>query len=75
MKLLHMERREPFAGLLGESEAAALLQETLSEEKEADQKLTDLSEQINQQALTSDGFENEGEIKSKHKTAKAGSSR
>jgi ferritin-like metal-binding protein YciE len=39
-----------YANLLGESEQAELLQETLAEEKETDQKLTQLSEQINVQA-------------------------
>lgn len=35
-----------FANLLGEFEAASLLEETLEEEKEADQRLTDLAESI-----------------------------
>lgn len=35
-----------FANILGEYEAASLLEETLDEEKEADQKLTDLAESI-----------------------------
>jgi ferritin-like metal-binding protein YciE len=39
-----------YANLLGESEQAELLQETLEEEKETDQKLTELSGQINVQA-------------------------
>jgi len=39
-----------FAELLGESEHAALLKETLQEEKETDEKLTELSEEINSQA-------------------------
>jgi len=38
------------ATLLGEDEAAQLLEKTLEEEKEADQKLTDLSESINEEA-------------------------
>jgi len=38
------------ATLLGEEEAAQLLEKTLEEEKEADQKLTELSEQINEDA-------------------------
>ena len=33
-----------FANTLGESDAAALLEETLSEEKEADQLLTEIAE-------------------------------
>ena len=36
-----------FASLLGEDEAVQLLQQTLDEEKEADQKLTSLAEEIN----------------------------
>lgn len=39
-----------FAETLGEDEHVSLLTETLDEEKETDQKLTDLAEQINQQA-------------------------
>ena len=40
-----------WAGLLGESEAQNLLQQTLNEEKETDEKLTELSEEINIDAL------------------------
>jgi ferritin-like metal-binding protein YciE len=39
-----------YANLLGESEQAELLQQTLEEEKETDQKLTELSGHINVQA-------------------------
>lgn len=39
-----------YAELLGESEQASLLRETLEEEKETDQKLTQLSQQINVEA-------------------------
>jgi len=39
-----------FAEELGESEQASLLNETLEEEKETDEKLTKLAEQINSQA-------------------------
>jgi ferritin-like metal-binding protein YciE len=39
-----------YADLLGESKHAALLRQTLQEEKETDQKLTELSEQINVEA-------------------------
>jgi ferritin-like metal-binding protein YciE len=62
-----------FAVLLDENEAASLLQRTLDEEKETDQKLTDLSEEINSAAL-GEGTE-DGETRPKHKTAKAGSAR
>ena len=39
-----------FANLLGDSEAAALLEQTLDEEKETDRKLTQLAEGINVEA-------------------------
>jgi len=39
-----------FAHTLGHSEHVPLLEETLEEEKETDQKLTDLAQQINVQA-------------------------
>lgn len=39
-----------FARILGESEHVSLLQETLNEEKETDQKLTQLAKQINSEA-------------------------
>jgi ferritin-like metal-binding protein YciE len=39
-----------YARLLGDEEAASLLEETLNEEKETDQKLTELSEAINVEA-------------------------
>src|ERR1700689_3147280 len=41
-----------FATLLGESEAADLLEQTLEEEKETDQKLSELSDTINQEAIS-----------------------
>ena len=40
-----------FAALLGEDEAAALLEQTLNEEKEADANLTAVSESINIEAV------------------------
>lgn len=39
-----------YATLLGEDEAAELLEQTLNEEKEADEKLSQLAEQINVEA-------------------------
>jgi ferritin-like metal-binding protein YciE len=39
-----------YAALLGEGEHAALLRQTLQEEKETDQKLTALSKEINVEA-------------------------
>ncbi len=49
-----------YANLLGENEAAELLEETLNEEKETDQKLTQLAEEINVEAAEGSG-EEEGE--------------
>ena len=43
-----------YAQLLGENEAASLLGKTLEEEKETDQKLTQLAHTINQEAMMSD---------------------
>lgn len=47
-----------YAKLLGENRAVELLEKTLEEEKETDQKLTELAEQINLQAM--DAEEEEG---------------
>lgn len=44
-----------FAELLGDNEAVNLLQQTLDEEKETDEKLTELSKEANQQAMSSSG--------------------
>ncbi len=44
-----------YANLLGYSEAEGLLQQTLDEEAETDRKLTDMSEQINSDALAGAG--------------------
>jgi ferritin-like metal-binding protein YciE len=44
-----------WAGLLGETEAQNLLEQTLQEEKETDGKLTELSEEINMEALSGRG--------------------
>lgn len=46
-----------FADLLGEAEHASLLNQTLEEEKETDEKLTELAKQINAEA--NDGNEEE----------------
>ena len=48
-----------WAGLLGESDARALLEKTLDEEKESDRKLTELSERINVEAKGSGGEQDE----------------
>ena len=59
-----------FAGLLGYSEAEVLLQETLDEEKEADEKLNELAETvINVEAQEADGEEEEEKPKPKPKRA------
>jgi ferritin-like metal-binding protein YciE len=62
-----------YAELMGESEAASLLEQTLEEEKETDQKLTDLSKQINSEAYQ--GGEGAGEMRPKQRAAKAGTYR
>jgi ferritin-like metal-binding protein YciE len=56
-----------WAELLGENEAAALLKKTLEEEKETDQKLTELSEKINVEAK---GQDEEGEKEEQPETRK-----
>ncbi len=50
-----------YADLLGESEQASLLRETLEEEKETDQKLTQLSEEINVEANEAESEEAESD--------------
>src|ERR1700719_3712597 len=50
-----------WAQLLGETEAGALLEKTLEEEKETDQKLTELAEEINVEAKGSGEDEEEEE--------------
>jgi ferritin-like metal-binding protein YciE len=61
-----------YAELMGEDEAASLLQQTLTEEKETDQKLTELSQQINSEAFNSGAEAEEEETRPRRKTAKAG---
>lgn len=56
-----------YADLLGETDAAKLLEQTLEEEKETDQKLTKLAEKINVEAEQEEG---EREFRSKAKTAR-----
>lgn len=50
-----------WADLLGENEASALLDKTLEEEKETDEKLTQLAEKINVQAKEEGSESEEGE--------------
>jgi ferritin-like metal-binding protein YciE len=61
-----------YAELMGESEAASLLQQTLEEEKQTDRRLTELSEGINSEAFNSRSEAEEEETRPRHKTAKAG---
>lgn len=48
-----------FARILGEDEHVSLLNETLEEEKETDEKLTELAKQINSEADQGEGAEGE----------------
>jgi ferritin-like metal-binding protein YciE len=57
-----------YAGLLGEDRALTLLNETLKEEKETDQKLTKLAEKIN---LEAEQQEEDEDPKGKRKAARA----
>jgi ferritin-like metal-binding protein YciE len=57
-----------YANLLGEADAAELLEQTLEEEKETDQKLTQLAEKINVEAGQEEG---EREARGKGKAARA----
>ena len=50
-----------FANLLGEDEHVSLLEQTLDEEKQTDEKLTQLAEEINQQAQEAGEGEEEEE--------------
>src|SRR2546423_12017289 len=60
-----------FAQLLGEDEHVSLLEQTLEEEKQTDEKLTQLAEEINPQAQQ--GSEEEEESETRGSTKKAGS--
>ncbi|MGB8889503.1 MAG: ferritin-like domain-containing protein [Candidatus Korobacteraceae bacterium] len=60
-----------YANLLAESAQAELLQATLEEEKETDQKLTQLSEQINVQANQNAGQAGEAKATQKPKPRRA----
>jgi ferritin-like metal-binding protein YciE len=60
------------ANLLGEQNAVALLEKTLKEEKETDQRLTDLAQGINAEANTYDsGAERTDRAKTKARAARA----
>jgi len=62
-----------YANILEEREAVSLLEKTLEEEKETDQKLTELAEGINAQAAGSGSEENEG--RESHRKANAARAR
>jgi ferritin-like metal-binding protein YciE len=68
-----------FAELLGESEHVSLLEETLAEEKAADEKLSELADEINSQAVqgesTKAADEEEEKVDSKPNTGKGTSRR
>jgi ferritin-like metal-binding protein YciE len=60
-----------WADLLGDTEASALLEKTLDEEKETDKKLTELAEQINIEAKDESGEEGGGQSRGKSRGARA----
>jgi ferritin-like metal-binding protein YciE len=60
-----------YANLLGEEEAASLLAETLQEEKDTDQKLTSLAEEINVEAAGEPGDAEEATMAAKKKSKSA----
>jgi len=61
------------AELLGENEHVSLLEQTLEEEKQADEKLTELSEEINPQAAGEAGEEEEEEDATPSPVSRSGS--
>ncbi|HEV3510927.1 MAG TPA: ferritin-like domain-containing protein [Candidatus Sulfotelmatobacter sp.] len=60
-----------FAELLGENEHVSLLEETLTEEKKADETLTQLAENINAQAAKGEQEGEEQEIESRSRSSKS----
>jgi ferritin-like metal-binding protein YciE len=58
------------AKVLGETKHASLLEQTLEEETETDEKLTDLAEKINTQANEESPRKEQGESKPSAKTSK-----
>ena len=64
-----------YATLLGEQNAVSLLEKTLTEEKETDQRLTELAEDIYAEANTSDHGEERGDRQAAHGKAKAAKAR
>lgn len=64
-----------YAKLLGETEADSILRKTLDEEKATDEKLTELSGQINVEASESEESEDASSSSKKTRTAKAKAAR
>ncbi len=62
-----------FAKVLGETEHASLLDETLGEEKETDEKLTELAKEINRQVNEERPREEQEESKGRKATRHAAS--
>ena len=58
-----------FAEILGENDHIPLLQQTLEEEKQADKKLTELSQEINHRAVQESAADREGRNSSKARRA------
>jgi ferritin-like metal-binding protein YciE len=64
-----------WAGLLGEKNAQDLLQQTLNEEKQTDEKLTQLAEDINVEAMSAESGKSEEETEAPRPRAKSRSAR
>jgi ferritin-like metal-binding protein YciE len=62
-----------YAELLGEENAVSSLEKTLTEEKETDEALTELAENINVEAMDAEESEDKGSLKSKIMKKVAGS--
>src|ERR1700730_5145593 len=60
-----------FAELLGEDEHVSLLEQTLEEEKQTDEKLTELAEEINSEAAQGQAEETESRQTSKQRSKRA----
>jgi ferritin-like metal-binding protein YciE len=54
-----------YAELLEEDDAVSILQKTLSEEQETEEKLTELAQQINVEAMEAEESEDKGSLKAK----------
>jgi ferritin-like metal-binding protein YciE len=60
-----------YAELLGHDRAVELLEQTLEEEKETDQKLTELAGAINVEAMDAEGSEDEEDVNARKQKSKA----